>query len=685
MKNKSWYDIKNVGKKTAEISIYDEIGFFGITAKQFIDDLKAIKSAKDITLRINSPGGNITDGNAIYNALKNIKGNLIVQIDSLAASMATVISMSGAPIRMASNGLYMIHNPRGGAYGESKDLKTIADVMDKMKTNIVNVYTSKTGKSDDEISDMMDDVTWMTAQEALDEGFIDEITDEVEVVNNFDLSKLEKVPEQLLEINNFKSIDTETAMETDVSTSGNVAGILKEEVKMTKEVKKETMPQDTDPLAVDKDAIKAEAKLEFAKAESKRKDGIKVVFERFKDTHGDLMNKCLDDMDCNAESARVQLLDEMGKGEKPVVGTSNIIVVEDSRDKLREGLTNAISVRANMAKDDLSNEYRGYKLYEIARLLLEKAGKSTRGMGQLDIVAAAFTHTTSDFSTILSSTANKSMLRGYEEADETFQLWTNVGTLTDFKATTRVDLNTMPALAEVPEGAEYTYGTVADRGETVQLVTYGKLFSITRQAIINDDLRAFTEVPRKMGRAAVRTVGNLAYSVITTNADMSDGVDLFHADHSNLAGSGAAPSTATFDAARTAMAKQTDATGTTLNIRPSYVLVPEALRSSAMVVNNSETQITATQQANSKVPNTVRGMVEVIADARLDANSATAWYMLANRTVTDTVEISYLDGVQSPVLEQQSGWNIDGVEFKVRIDAAAKALDYRTMYKNAGA
>lgn len=286
---------------------------------------------------------------------------------------------------------------------------------------------------------------------------------------------------------------------------------------------------------------------------------------------------------------------------------------------------------------------------------------------------------------MLVNLANKSMLKGWEEAEETFQLWTNKGTLPDFKQAKRVDLNAFPSLAQVRDGAEYTYATVGDRGETIQLATYGKLFSLTRQTIINDDLDAFTRIPMKMGRAAIRTVGDLVYAVLTSNPTMSDSVALFHASHSNLP-TGAAISTTSVDAMRAAMAKQTDggSNASALNIRLANLIVPVALEGTAKVVRDSEFEVGASTK-NNTTPNTVRGTFEVISDARLDASSASVWYGAANPGMHDTVEVAYLDGNEAPVLEQQAGWSVDGTEFKVRMDAGVSPLDFRTLSKNAGA
>ena len=300
----------------------------------------------------------------------------------------------------------------------------------------------------------------------------------------------------------------------------------------------------------------------------------------------------------------------------------------------------------------------------------------------MELVAAAFTHSTSDFPQLLSNIATKSVLRGYDEAEETFQLWTVEGSLSDFKVANRVGLDAFPSLREVREGAEYKYITTQERGAQVVLATYGELFSITRQAIINDDLSAFTKVPRMLGRAAIRTVGDLVYAVLTGNPVMADGKTLFHADHANLM-TGAALSTTSVDAMRAAMAKQA-AGKSVLNIRLAHLLVPVALQGVANVVRDSEYEVGATAK-NNTVPNSVRGTFDVISDARLDAASATAWYGAASGGVHDTVEVNYLDGNKTPYIEQQQGWNVDGTSFKVRIDAGVSAINHRTLAKNPGA
>jgi len=392
-------------------------------------------------------------------------------------------------------------------------------------------------------------------------------------------------------------------------------------------------------------------------------------------------DKCLDDPNVTTEQARKLLLDSIGKQEQPAATSMRIEMGDSEADKFSRAAADAIAFRSGIAdKDAKSSELYGYTLLEMARKSLELRGVSTNFMDKRELVGRAFTHSSSDFPKLLENNSRKAMLRGYDEAEEVFQRFTRSGNLSDFKTHTRVGMGVFDTLDEVPESGEFKHGTIGERSETIKLATYGKLFSITRQAIINDDLSAFTEIPRKMGRAAARTVGDLVFSIITANPVMADGTALFHANHSNLAGSGAAPSAATVGAGRTAMRTQKDGVAT-LNISPTFLLVPAALEDTAKILMMSETD---PSQANSRKPNPVRNAAEIIVDARLDAASATAWYLLADPSRFDTIEVGYLDGVAAPFLDQQDGWNIDGVEYKVRIDAAAAPLEHRTMYKNGG-
>jgi ATP-dependent Clp endopeptidase proteolytic subunit ClpP len=179
-----WYEIKNKAEK-AEIWIYEMIGedFWsggGVTAKNFQKELSDIK-ASQIDLHINSPGGVVFDGITIYNLIKQHPANVTTYIDGLAASIASVIALAGDKVIMAENSLYMIHNPTGLAMGTATDMRSLADVLDKIAGSMITTYVGKSKKSETEIKVMLDAETWMTAAEALEAGFVDEIGSEMDM------------------------------------------------------------------------------------------------------------------------------------------------------------------------------------------------------------------------------------------------------------------------------------------------------------------------------------------------------------------------------------------------------------------------------------------------------------------------------------------------------------------------
>jgi ATP-dependent protease ClpP protease subunit len=174
-----WYSIRNANAPEAEILIYDVIGeeFLGegVSAKAFIQDLRPLRNS-DIHLRINSPGGDVFDGTAIYNALLGHSGRVRVTIDGLAASIASVVAMAGRTVTMPENAMMMVHDPWTMVLGNARELRSTADVLDKAALGIVGAYQRKSGRSSEEIAGLMSDETWMTGAEALELGFADQVS-----------------------------------------------------------------------------------------------------------------------------------------------------------------------------------------------------------------------------------------------------------------------------------------------------------------------------------------------------------------------------------------------------------------------------------------------------------------------------------------------------------------------------
>lgn len=182
-----WYRMRNNATGVAEIWIYDEIGYFGVSAADFIKDLNGL-SASSIDLHINSPGGDVFDGLAIYNSLRNHKATVITHIDGLAASAASFIAMAGNEVVIMRNAEMMIHDAHGICIGNAADMRELAELMDKNSDNIADIYAQKAGGTVDEWRDRMRAETWYVGNEAKEAGLADRVQDGGETSNSWDLS-----------------------------------------------------------------------------------------------------------------------------------------------------------------------------------------------------------------------------------------------------------------------------------------------------------------------------------------------------------------------------------------------------------------------------------------------------------------------------------------------------------------
>ena len=690
----SFYKIKARARiehvpSAAEISIYADIGesFWAesVSAADFVRELGAL-DAEELHVRINSYGGSVPDGIAIHNALrrKAAEGRkVITHIDGVAYSIASLIAMSGDEIRMAENAMLMIHAPWATTSGNAEELREQADVLDKWAAAMQSSYERVCGDAaavKGWLTDGQDH--YFTAEEALAAHLIHTTESAPEIFAAARARAKDFSPLQ----NQFPTGAATAPAPVPAVDAAFLRGASKMDGKTVEQAPACGGASNPAP-DFDRETVAREAAEKALAADRQRRAAIAAHFAPFAAYAGaiELRDKCADDAACTTQAAAERLLAHLAKGATPTAG-SHVITVEDAADKRRKAAENALLARAGLAEHDSANPMRGMTLGEVARDMAVRAGIHVGGMDRMQIVAAAFTHSSSDFPAILSNVAQKAMLKGYTEAEETFQKWTREGTLSDFRPAKRVDLGFFGSLPLLPEGAEYSYGTIGERGEQIVLATYGKKFSITRQAIINDDLDAFTRIPLLMGRAAIRTVGDLVYAVLTQNATMSDGKTLFHADHKNLL-TGSAITTASIDEMQAQMALQ-ELDGQPLNIGMKYLLVPRTLRGAALTVLNSEFEVAgevASGKRNNTTPNTVRGTFEVISDARLDKASKTAWYGVADPAMFDGIEVAYLDGNSTPYLEQKDGWDVDGVEFKVRMDAGVAPIDFRTLAKNPGA
>ena len=649
-----WYTIQAKTADTAEISIYDEIGGWGISAQQFAKDFKALgNNLKQINLHIHSPGGDVFDGIAIYNLLKNHPANKTVTIDGLAASMASVIAMAGTEIIMPENAMMMIHKPWGVQGGDADDMRKYADLLDKVEDTLIPAYAAKTGKSAEELAEMLAAETWLNGKECVEHGFADKLAEPVKAMAQLQSKRLG-------DYNNMPKAIKDMLM----NPQGNAGVITASE---TTSIKTETNAS-VNPVAQVDNTAQVQAEL------NKRNADIKAVFAPFGSAHSDLLVECLGDLSITPEQAKDKLLAKLGAGTTPsatatpYAGNGNIV-----GDSVKQSLLARAGIDKDKA-DAKDNAYNAMTWRELARASLVDRGISVAGQNAMGMVGLAFTHSSSDFGQILIDVAHKSLLKGWETAAENFDQFTSRGTLTDFRAAKRVGLGDFGYLPQVGEGEEYTYGTIGDEGASVTLATYGQLFSITRQAIINDDMHLLTKIPEKMGQAARATIAKLVFALLTGNAIAQDGKKLFDGSHKNSFDN-AALDVANIDKAIQMMNGFVNTRGEPLAIEPDFMLLPTSLYTRAKQVLGSASVEGA--DINSGIINPIRDIVPTVKSARLQVADPKSWYLINK----EAIEVSYLDGIDTPYMEQQQGFTVDGVSTKVRIDAGVNVIDYRGIVK----
>jgi hypothetical protein len=389
------------------------------------------------------------------------------------------------------------------------------------------------------------------------------------------------------------------------------------------------------------------------------------------------------------DEARLAVLSKLAepRPDQPEI-RQHIAVTRDQRDTHTQNVSLAMLHRYDPGEYKLNDEarqYRGMGLIDMARESLELGGKNTRGMSKDEIAREALAaQTTSDFPNILANVMHKTLRRGYEAAPRTFLAFSRRGTASDFKSMSRVQRGEAPALLKVNENGEFKKGAILEGKEAYSIATYGRIVSISRQVLVNDDLGAFTTVSADYGVQAANLESDTVWGIITANAALADGVALFHATHKNLQASGAAIGVSSVGSARSAMRLQRGLDGVTfINVQPKYLLIPVALETTAEQFI-SQSLLPATSAA--VVPQSLRSLVP-ISEPRLDATSAISWYLASDPGMggVDTIEYSYLDGQEGVYTETRVGFDVDGIEFKARLDFGAKALDFRGLYKNVGA
>lgn len=341
----------------------------------------------------------------------------------------------------------------------------------------------------------------------------------------------------------------------------------------------------------------------------------------------------------------------------------------------------ALYCRANPAvkPSEAAREFMGLSVIDLGRTILGRAGILTTGLSPSAIVERMLT--TSDFPAIMGDTVDRALRAGYQAAPSALKAVARKSTARDFRRKTKLQISEAPTLEKVNEAGEFTFGALQDAKESYAIATFGKIIAVTRQLLVNDDVGAFTDMSAKWGEAAADFEAQQLVDLLEASSGagpvMDDGKTLFHADHGNIAASGATISDTTLAEARLKMRKQKGLAGRPINVRPRYLVVPPELELIA------ERALAVIQPTTTDDVNPFGGKLELLVETRL--SSATRWYLVSDPATTEGLEYSYLQGEEGPQIETKQGFEIDGMAFKVRLDFGAAFLEHRGWFRNAGA
>ena len=386
------------------------------------------------------------------------------------------------------------------------------------------------------------------------------------------------------------------------------------------------------------------------------------------------------------DTARRAAFEALAKRSAPAIRTEQVRVeMGESQDdpalRARQ-MGEALYARIN-PRHELSEPARRYAYstpVDMAKELLTLRGESTMALSPASLVTRAL-HTTSDFPIILGDTVGRVLRDAYQAAPSGIRRLGRQTTARDFRAVNKIMLGEAPLLEKLNEHGEIRAGTMAEAREAYKVETWARKIGITRQVLVNDDLGAFADLARRMGQAAAETEARILVTLLEAGSGngptLSDGKTLFHADHGNKAGTGAAISDATLSAARLALRTQKGIEDRTIRVTPRNLLVPPALETTA------EKWLASIAPASAADVNPFSGSLSLVVEPRL--SSATRWYVTADPGEIDGLEFAYLSGAEGPQVESRSGWDVDGVEIRVILDFGAGIIDHRGWFMNAGA
>lgn len=716
----------------AELLLFGTIGVDywsdeGITAKSFDAELKSLGDVSRIRLRINSGGGDVFEATAIYNMLVKHEAEIAVEVEGVAASAATLIAMAGDTIAISENAHWMIHRASGMAWGNADELRQYLTLLDNADGLIRLTYARRTGLSDSDLVDLMDHDNWMTAGEAVELGFADSVDAAKTVKPHIAPDSVEDALTQRVLLDSRKlaawagNLETMSASSLPAATTGGSQDTNRKGQDMSKTTNTQAAAaappspeQVLTTLLDERDKKQAEA----AKAWKKEVDAnLALAFP--KDVPQTLRDECLEMRDDGIDAVRTKIADYR----RTTNSETGVVHLSDSqpRDRHLAALKAGVQVRALAGSADKhlpakdrpqgTQDFIRVPLIKIAEQCLLLDGFSHDQIGRLSpaqvamaamgfhrnagIRADAGLHTTGTLLEITRDAINKSLAAGYEEAPQTWRGPMRQGaSVADFKNIHRVKISAVGNLPGWTDGQAPELAKLANEKETYAVEAKASTLSFSWRLFVNDDMDALSRGPQLLGNAAARTVNAVAWAQITSNPTMSDGQALFletpagNRKRKNFTTGTGAPSNTTIGALRTLMrlmrglnTPEGNESSDVLNLMPAYIVGPAALED--VILKQVLSLADPAASGNAAVFNSARQLTPVI-EPLLDAASSVAWYLFASPSQIDTVEVTFLQGQETPVTHE---WMDDATmsqNVTIVQTFAAKALDHRGVQKHKG-
>lgn len=394
----------------------------------------------------------------------------------------------------------------------------------------------------------------------------------------------------------------------------------------------------------------------------------------------------------SVEQVRSAILDSMRKTGAPV----NVQVTRDENDIFRQRATDALMMRAGVHVDipaNEANELCAMSLRDLAIECLSRDGHNTMQLLRMhpdDMYAELcrqFYNPTAAFPAILDDTIRKSIVQLYNEVPTTFQAWTTKGSLKDFKITTDHEyvIGGTGDFLRVPENGELKpMVPQTDMLPNRKLDTYGRSFSMTRQAFINDDIGFLTAVPGLYAAAAKKTIDKQVYSLLYNNGKAFDGVNLFDEKHGNVVKTGSKPSQAAIQSIILQMQKQKDQFGNAIYITPQHIIVPVGYEFDLAVILRSAQVVGSSNNDINPLYNYPINIIQTPVLNALAGEKAVPWFMTAHTSSARHIQVDYLNGQETPTVRRMETPGVLGFQWDIYLDWGIAIRDFRGIAKNPG-